>query len=175
MLQKKKKNLFKKWLKSKKTEDKSKYIKYLSQLKKILKSAEKTYFDTQLKLVAGNLKKTGAILNVLISKAKNTGFPECLTINGQLINDQRLIVDAFNKFFVNIGDKLASEIKGVPVRFDDYLKIDHINSFAAHLTDRAEVANIILNFDSKKSCGYDAIPMAVIKASIEIISCPLSL
>ena len=171
----KKNNLYKKWIKSKKTEDKSKYTKYLSQLKKVLKSAEKTYFDIQLKLVAGNLRKTWAILNVLISKAKNTGFAERLTINGKLVKDKLLIVDAFNNFFVNIGDKLATEIKGVPERFNDYLKKGYINSFAAHLTDPTEVVNIVLNFDSKKSSGYDAIPMAVIKASIELISGPLSL
>ena len=170
-----KNNLYKNYIKNGLPEARLKYLKYLSQLKKTLKLAEKTYYEKLLSSVTGNLKKTWAILNSLISKKDRSVFAESLTIKDNLVSNATDIAEAFNNFFVDIGEKLASKIEPIATKFDQYLQRNLPNSFAALPTSRHEIESVILSFDSKNSSGYDGIPMSVIKASIYNISLPLEL
>ena len=52
---------------------------------------------------------------------KGSSFPRRMIIDGQEIFDQGKIANCFNKFFVDIGPKLASMIPESQTKFDHYL------------------------------------------------------
>ena len=54
------------------------------------------------------------------SKIKSTNLPQKLTINKVNVYNKREIADAFNDFFTNIGQKLASQIPKSPKTFETY-------------------------------------------------------
>ena len=54
------------------------------------------------------------------SKIKSTNLPQKLTINKVDVYNKREIADAFNDFFTNIGQKLASQIPKSPKTFERY-------------------------------------------------------
>ena len=54
------------------------------------------------------------------SKIKSTNLPRKLTINKVDVYNQPEIADAFNDFFTNIGQKLASQIKSSKT-FETYI------------------------------------------------------
>ena len=59
-----------------------------------------------------NTKGTWNILNsILRKKNKSTGvLPKEFFDNGKVINNDEEVAEGFNKFFVNIGPKLAEDI-----------------------------------------------------------------
>ena len=54
------------------------------------------------------------------AKIKSTNLPRKLTINRVDIYNKQEIADAFNDFFTNIGQKLASQIPKSPKTFETY-------------------------------------------------------
>ena len=59
-----------------------------------------------------DLNKSWDVIKEIIGRSKSIkgGFPKRMIIDGQEIFDQRKIANCFNKFFVDIGPKLASMI-----------------------------------------------------------------
>ena len=53
-------------------------------------------------------------------KSTKSSFPRRMIIDGQEIFDQVKIANSFNKFFVDIGPKLASMIPESQTKFDQY-------------------------------------------------------
>ena len=68
------------------------------------------------------------------SKIKGS-FPKRMIIDGQEIFDQGKIANCFNKFFVDIGPKLASMIPESQTKFDQYLNPHQTLVGEANLTD----------------------------------------
>ena len=56
------------------------------------------------------------------AKIKSTNLPRKLTINKVDVYNKREIADAFNDFFTNIGQKLASQIPKSSKTFETYIK-----------------------------------------------------
>ena len=73
----------------------------------------------------------------IIAGAKLTkgSFPRRMIIDGQEIFDQGKIANCFNKFFVDIGSKLASMIHELQTKFDQYLNPHQALMGEANLTD----------------------------------------
>ena len=84
-----------------------------------------------------------------------------MIIDDQEISDQGKIANCFNKFFVDIGPKLASMIPESQTKFDQYLN--------PHQTFMGEEANLTdheikeaLSLKPNKSPGYDNISSNVV-------------
>ena len=54
-------------------------------------------------------------------KSTKGSFPRRMIIDGQEKTDQGKMANCFNKFFVDIGPKLASMIPKSQTKFDQYL------------------------------------------------------
>ena len=170
----KKAKLYKKYVKSGKTTDKSTYTKYAHALKKLLKYAKNNHYANKFKAISGNLRKTWSLINTLICKTKNNDVIDGLKIKGTMSSDTKLITNTLNDYFINIGDTLASLIQPVSTTFDSYLTSTYVNSFALTPTDPGEIQKITNELASKTSNGHDGIPITIVKASIAKINTPLS-
>ena len=62
-------------------------------------------------------------MKAVIGKAKicNDKVPKSLDINKAEITDKKIIVEMFNKFFINIGSNLADKIPSSSTNFESYL------------------------------------------------------
>ena len=71
------------------------------------------------------LKKTWNVMKDIIgkSKTKSTNLTCKLTINNVDLYNKPKIADAFNDFFTNIGQKLASKILKSSKTFETYINI----------------------------------------------------
>ena len=68
------------------------------------------YYRAKLHSNAGNLKQTWKTLNELMNKKSNINkIPEIKDEKGEIIDEAR-IPDVFNKYFVELGEKLANKI-----------------------------------------------------------------
>ena len=97
---KKKNNLYALALKSNNSVSLERYRKYKNKLTKILRLAEKQYFDKLLEEHKNNTKGTWKILNNIISKKKKVNnYPETFKHNDKTFKSKHEISNGFNDFF----------------------------------------------------------------------------
>ena len=92
-------------------------------LKQNIRQAKKLYYVNHFNKVKNCIKKTWLTINeILCRNNKNTEFPSHFLINNEPITNMSSIANEFNKYFTNIGPKLASTIHNLPgTSFIDYL------------------------------------------------------
>ena len=103
--------LYKRWKKSipksSKSESQAFYLEYKNfrrRLKGIIKVAKKSYYSKKFNNFNGDIKKTWGLINELRGKSKNALKPSFI-IDGQLVQDRRIICNHFNKYFTSIAKK----------------------------------------------------------------------
>ena len=111
---------------------------------------------------------------MIIAGAKSIkgSFPRRMIIDGQEIFDQGKIANCFNKFFVDIGPKLASMIPESHTKFDQYLNPHQTLMGEANLTDD-EIKEDLRSLKPYKSPGYDNISSSVVNETSDIFFTPL--
>ena len=114
------------------------------------------------------------VIKEIIVGAKSTkgSFPRRMIIDGQEIFDQGKIANCFNKFFVDIGPKLASMIPESQTKFDQYLNPHQTLMGEANLTDD-EIKEALRSLKPNKSPGYDNISSSVVNETSDIFFTPL--
>ena len=105
---------------------------YKNRLTKILRNAEKMYYNKILDDQKQNSKETWKILNTIINKRQNeSSYPDSFITGGITVSNKNDIADGFNHFFANIGKELADKIDP-PANDDasihDYLEGKNKNS-----------------------------------------------
>ena len=90
-----------------------------------------------------------------------------MIIDGQEIFDQGKIANCFNKFFVDIGPKLASMIPESQTKFYQYLNPHQTLMSEANLTDD-EIKEALRSLKSNKSPVYDNISLSVVNETSDI-------
>ena len=87
------------------------YKKYKNKLNYIIRKLERDHIESLLLKHKMNLKKTWQIMKNIINKNKLASSPpEYFDINGEKVTDKNRIVNAFNKFYVNIGPNLCKSL-----------------------------------------------------------------
>lgn len=85
--------------------------------------------------------------------------------DGELISNPKQVAEEFNIFFINIASKLTEKL---PTQSDHLQCLYNVSflsesSFFIQPTNGEEVAAIVRNLKNKKSCGWDHIPLFIIK------------
>ena len=84
------------------------------------------------------------------------------------------IANRFNEYFATIESKLSEQIPTTGEAYTSYMKDSYVNSFAFYPVDAIEIVNILNNFRDKNSCGFDSIPLDIIKKTVKPIAQILS-
>ena len=134
------------------------YKCYRRYLKKIIKVAKKSYYSKRFENVQGDLKKTWTLINGLRGKVKQN-IKASFIINGEVVEDRKLISNEFNKFFASSAKQSNAKIcsstldhtKSCSDNFRCFLK-NRINSsiFISPATVN-EIQEIIHNFSNDKA------------------------
>ena len=73
------------------------------------------------------------------------------------------MAEAYNNFFVNIGNMVEQKIPNSNVNFSSYLKDSVPNSIFLRLVNDNEVLSMLQQLSSSKSCGPNSIPTNLLK------------
>ena len=95
-------------------------------------------------------------------------------INGKEVTGKKHIANGFNEFFAQVGSRLAADMPVGMKSFSEYMHFNATSSMFLDPTCADEVSNIVMGFKDKKSCGYDGLPMFIIKRINNFISTPLA-
>ena len=83
------------------------YKEYRNKLNSLLRKTERLHYDQLFVKNKNNLKKSWAIIKQVINKRKNQIVFSKFKINNNIVTDEKIIANNFNKYFVNLGPSLA--------------------------------------------------------------------
>ena len=159
----KKHYLYAKWRKSVNSRNKNGdselyeiYKKYRKELKSIIKQGKRNYYSKKFDSVAGNMKKTWALINELRGKTKSN-IKSCFKIDGELVRSTRVIANGFNEHFSSIAQKMnVKPVKGsidTNINFNNFLsKQQRIHSsIFLYQCSSEDVIKIIKAFEGDKA------------------------
>ena len=97
-----------------------------------------------------------------------------LTIGGKVIDDDKMLANNFNRFFVDVGSTTENSIPKVPnLSLSKFLKNrNQINFVIAHISNEEILA--ILNSLENKSAGPYSIPLKMLMVIPDLIIVPLA-
>ena len=173
---KKKNNMYKVFLKRRNLENESRYKNYKNKLTEIIRNAKKQFFNNKFEKCKNNMKETWRNINNLLYKNKRKEKETSHFIyENEIINDKKRIANNFNNFFVEIGPKLANNIKSGEnnIRPSEYIKARNNNNFFVRPTDGYEILKIVQAFKPKTSTDCNSISMSLLRKVINLIIEPL--
>ena len=107
------------------------------------------------------------------SKIKSTNLPRKLTINKVDVYNKPKIVDAFNDFFTNIGQNLASQIPKSSKTFETYMNKVNVIIDSKPLPIN-ELKDELFSLKINKSSGVDDVNFNIIKKCFGVLCEPLT-
>lgn len=145
-----------------------KFNLYRSNLKKLLKVAEKNYYQERFLQCKNNPRKTWQTISEVLNKKPNGSlFPkQVINESGNKITDPKELTNTFNNFFTSIGSTLSA-------------KFDHTSTgttgpsleqsiFFRPVSD-SEMLDLIDSLNIHKSMGFDFIHPRFIKDAKDLI------
>ena len=105
------------------------------------------------------------------SKTRSTNLPRKLTINKVDVYNKPEIADAFNDFFTNIGQKLASQIPKSSKIFETYINKVNVKMESKSLSIN-ELKDAFFSLKINKSSGVDKVSFNIIKKCFGVLCEP---
>ena len=149
------------------------YKMYKSKLNKLLRTAEKEYYDQIFINHKHNLKKSWSTIRAIINKNKSGKICSEFRISDKLTRDANLIATSFNKHYINVGPNLSKTIPYTDKDPLSYISEHNVNSMFLNSVSEEETATTI-ELLKESSPGHDAIHSKVIKSSFQHFLKPLT-
>ena len=167
-----KNKLYLKYLKNKSPENELIWKNFRNRTNSCIKRSEEKYYSKILKSSQSNsvnLWKTfGKILNKKKIKHKRN---YSLIVNNKSITNTNEIAETFNKFFCEIGSKLASKFSSQDDNlFKRYLKNPANQSMFLYKTNVKEISDTINRLKDTYSSGHDEFSSKFIKLSAPLLA-----
>ncbi|KAJ8734468.1 hypothetical protein PYW08_013718 [Mythimna loreyi] len=155
------------------------YKRYRNKCNSLLRSLKNNYFKSELAKSGNNIKKQWGLVKEM---ANLNSFPK---VSSELLSTNLTPQEALNninRHFVNVGSSLANTILSRTCTSEIELSKRHrpgpnsepLNSFVLLPTDPIEIKEIITNFKSKNSSGWDGISTIFIKRAAHALIAPLT-
>lgn len=167
----KKNHLYKKYIRSRRVEDRMAYKRFSNSLNHLKEKSKRKHYDDLLKTSTKNSKFTWKVINdiVNLNGQKGNGIKTVKDLEeGTEVTEPKEIAKTFNKYFVSIGQKLSQNFpstQSTPPSFPPMYNSFYLKPFTVH-----EVSKHIQQLDSSKSVRPSDPPIKFIKLAEDIIS-----
>ena len=163
------------YLKNRSDDNKKKYTSYKNVLTTVIRKSKDDFHYKLFKRLKYDIKKTWNKINQLLGKKKINKIPQNMYDKTTQINSSKNIAEAFNSYFVSLGQKLAEQIPQLTQSTSDYMsEVNVVNSLFLKPISIFEIIKVCSHLDSNKSCGFDDISQRVVKQCIYYFVEPLN-
>lgn len=167
--------LYKKYLTTPNDDNLRKFKTYRNKLNTLIRKCKREYYHKKFESTKNNIRQTWKTINGMIGRQKTVSQQNTFkTDDGNVVTEPDNIANYFNNFFVDIGPKLASNIKHTGKDYYEYLDEPTQKCLFMNPIIADEVVKIISKFDQNKSPGHDDIGNFIVKKVAQQISEPLA-
>jgi hypothetical protein len=150
----------------------SNYKDYKRILNRLLRKTERDHYNSLFLLNKTNIKRQWKILKNVINKQKTMHVPTQFIFGNQIVTDQNVIANKFNKYFANVGNDLANNIPDIDLNPLSFIDSNNSSIFLSYIEEN-EVERIIKTL-KEVSPGKDGIHSKVIKATYHLYLSPFT-
>ena len=150
--------------------NKNNYKKFKRILAKKMSNVKRSYYNNKLDEYKSNVKKYWEVIREILNKDKKVEYPMYFNETGTSINDECVISNKFNDFFVNIGPNLARQIPQDDSIYQ--LPRSYSQSFFLEPTSVEEIRNTIRTLN-KAAAGWDEITYGIFMSISDFLLRPL--
>ena len=158
-------------IKTKNPEDWNNYKRQKNLVNKEVKRVKKTFYRNEIERNRGDFKGTWRVRNSLMNRKSNsTMINEIRISSSESLTNPKDIADSLNKYFIEVGHKLASEIPD-PCNgksFETYM-LRSTSRFKLQKVKKSQVLKLLSTADSGKATGYDKKPNKLLKIAAPYI------
>ena len=148
------------------------YKTYKRHLSKLMKTAEREYYNNIILDNKNNTRKIWSVIKDVINKKRSTNLPNQFKFGEVLTSDKSVIAHKFNSFFVNIGNDLSKKCPNVNINPVSFLKTSTPCSMYLEKSNKSEIEKIIKSLKIA-SAGCDDIHAKILKSTYHLILDPL--
>ena len=132
------------------------------------------YFSKLILKCKNNFKKTWQVIKEAIGKEKyeQQNLPKKILVDKKSITETKSIAVNFNKYFTQIGPKLAKDIRTSTRSFNEYIK-KHDTTQPGKVISVNEFKDAFFSLKRNKSAGCDDISFNVVKKYFGVLHKPL--
>ena len=151
-----------------------KYQHYKKLLGSIKKRSKKLYSSKLILKYKNITQKTWQIIKEAIGKEKykQQNIPRKILVDKKSITETESIAESLNKYFTQIGTKLAKDIGTSTNSFNEYIK-KHDTTQPEKAISVNELKDAFFSLKINKSAGYDVISFNVVKKCFGVLHKPL--
>ena len=143
-IKKKKNKLYKNYLKTKSVHYYTRFKIYRNKINHLLWISKRNYYNSYFAIKQGNSKLIWkGIKSIINVKSKVPGTPTVINENDSEISDPNKIADAFNRYFLNVGETLDNEIPKVIKSPHEYMTSSPCDSLFLYPTSLLEIEDEI--------------------------------
>ena len=111
---KRKQKLYEKCLKKRNEKTEKDYLDYKKLFESLKKRSKKMHYSNLILKFKDNIKKTWQVIKEALGKEKSSqSLPKTVLVNELSVTQSTSIAENFNKFFTEIGPKLAKNIQKI--------------------------------------------------------------
>ena len=150
---------------------------YNGILKKLIRESKMAYYHKTFETYKHDIKNTWKTISSILCKSskKNNPIKE-IKISNKISTNLKDICNGFNAFFVNIGPKLATDIRtNNNVTYSTYLKKVISSEFHFELITEDDIMKLVKSLKPKPSAGYDGLSLKMLKLISPHVVKPLTL
>ena len=154
---------------------KTNFATYNKILKKSIRLAKASYYESIFNLCQGDMRKTWKNINTVMNRnASNEGVPDQIVYEGNTISNEQAILNSLNAHFSSVGQKIAQSIETVPyVSYKDYLTNPTQSRFRFEPVNTETVKDVIKELKNKSSSAVDGLSSKLLKELINELSHPI--
>ncbi|CAG9135167.1 unnamed protein product [Plutella xylostella] len=149
------------------------YNKYMSIYRKVIKLAKKKAVRSEIDGAKDSSRAIWKCVNKHRNKKSNTLKEKLmLKVNNKIIDSPQEIVDIFSNQFDYKESSSNGNLDLAMNMLEENCKV--YNDMYCRPCNPEEVEKLVKSLENKKSCGYDGLPMTVIKDNIDVLATPLA-
>ena len=142
------------------------YKRHRNALTSLMRTTERRYNEDQLELYKNDLRKVWKIMKEVIGKINDSRKQDLeMFVDGSISKDPKIIGNAFNEYFVDVGLQLVSRINS-DVNPLSYISVDSKKSIFIPYVIEYEITTILAGINNN-SPGWDNIPSVILKLFIK--------
>ena len=141
----------------------NRYKKYRNKLTTTIRLSRKMHYSNEMNKNKNDINTVWKLINDLIGKNNKADNTESYSHNNEQLTNPTEICDTFNKYFTNIGPKLAEKIKTRTGHYTNYLPPPSEKSLFFKPTNIHEILDIVRSLKPSKSTGCDGISVHLLK------------
>ena len=151
----------------------TKYKTYRNLFNSLVRASKKLHYSNKLKDNAKNPKKLWDTLKEITVGGKNLNEITKIEKEGKIISDKMGMAEEFNRFFTEVGQKIADSVDPVQ-RLPDDFESPECPKLVFSTVTQSELVTIIDNMEAKTSTDYHGLSMKLIKDLKYQLALPLT-